>query len=261
MSSSRSAIDEALSPDDLEDLSKIMFGDQTGPASPGSSSNTESSRSGLSVRDSPDREKPSSEAGASSPGSVPEAEWEEAESERDAPKETAPPKADEASSKRKLKRNAGGSSSSRKTSQAEGSSRTEVERPVERPSFTIYADQAATLRVLAGSKADPLGTTASEIAGRALDLLGYNGRHPAAALHGQTLSDNASAPGPLIEERQWEALLLKADEMVASLDEGSLNGDSLDEDEARLACVCYLVQEALYEAGFGDRRRRRKGPL
>jgi hypothetical protein len=135
---------------------------------------------------------------------------------------------------------------------------------VERPSFTIYADQAATLRVLAGSKADPLGATASEIAGRALDLLGYNGRHPAAALHGRALSGNASSPGPLIEKRQWEDLLAKADETATAsntLRVESTEGESLDENEARLACVCYLVQEALYEAGFGDRRRRRKGPF
>jgi hypothetical protein len=139
---------------------------------------------------------------------------------------------------------------------------------VERPSFTIYSDQAATLRVLAGSKADPLRATASAIAGRALDLLGYNGRHPAAALHGRALSENASTPGPLIEKRQWEDLLAMADEMatasntlrVESPEGENLAGD-FDEDEIRLACVCYLVQEALYEAGFGDRRRRRKDPF
>jgi hypothetical protein len=147
-------------------------------------------------------------------------------------------------------------------------------RAAERPTFTIGADQMATLRVLGSSKRDPLGSSASEIARRLFDLFGYNGRHPVAALHGQALSDNASAPGPLIEKRQWKDLLLKADEMVASLAnppeeslaEGSLGGESLDEkpldeDEARLACLCFLVQEALYEAGFGDRRRRRKDPF
>jgi len=160
-----------------------------------------------------------------------------------------------------------------------------VKRPIgrrrapERPTFTIGADQMATLRVLGSSKRDPLGSSASEIARRLFDLFGYNGRHPVAALHGRALSDNASAPGPIIEERQWKDLLAKAGAMVASLanpskeslaekslDEGSLGRESLDEgpleeDEARLACVCYLVQEALYEAGFGDRRRRRKGPF
>jgi hypothetical protein len=147
-------------------------------------------------------------------------------------------------------------------------------RTAERPTFTIGADQMATLRVLGSSKRDPLGSSASEIARRLFDLFGYNGRHPVAALHGQALSDTASTPGPLIEKRQWEDLLAKADEMVASLAnppeeslaEGSLDGESLDETpldegEARLACVCYLVQEALYEAGFGDRRRRRKDPF
>jgi len=142
-------------------------------------------------------------------------------------------------------------------------------RAAERPTFTIGADQMATLRVVGSSKTDPLGSSASQIARRLFDLFGYNGRHPAAALHGQTLSDTASAPGPLIEERQWEDLLAKADEMVASLahpseeslGEAPLDEAPLDEDEARLACVCYLVQEALYEAGFGDRRRRRKWPL
>jgi hypothetical protein len=132
----------------------------------------------------------------------------------------------------------------------------------------------ATLRVLGSSRRDPLGSSASEIARRLFDLFGYNGRHPVAALHGQALSDNASTPGPLIEERQWEDLLAKADVMVVSLanptEESpadgfpggeSLGGESLDEDEARLACICYLVQEALYEAGFGDRRRRRKDPF
>jgi len=137
-------------------------------------------------------------------------------------------------------------------------------RAPERPTFTIGADQMATLRVLGSSRSDPLGSSASEIARRLFDLFGYNGRHPVAALHGQALSDNASAPGPLIEKRQWEDLLAKADEMVASLanpSEESLDRESLNEDEARLACVCYLVQEALYEAGFGNRRRRRKGPF
>jgi hypothetical protein len=147
-------------------------------------------------------------------------------------------------------------------------------RAAERPTFTIGADQMATLRVLGSSRRDPLGSSASEIARRLFDLFGYNGRHPVAALHGQALSDNASTPGPLIEERQWEDLLAKADVMVVSLanptEESpadgfpggeSLGGESLDEDEARLACICYLVQEALYEAGFGDRRRRRKDPF
>jgi hypothetical protein len=78
------------------------------------------------------------------------------------------------------------------------------------------------------------------------------------------LSDNAPAPGPLIEERQWKDLLLKADEMATASKiprEESPEGTSLDEDEARLAWLCFLVQEALYEAGFGDRRRRRKDPF
>jgi hypothetical protein len=126
----------------------------------------------------------------------------------------------------------------------------------------------ATLRVVGSSRRDPLGSSASEIARRLFDLFGYNGRHPASALHGQTLGERASAPGPLIEERQWEDLLAKADEMATasntsreeSPEEENLAGD-LDEDEIRLACVCYLVQEALYEAGFGDRRRRRKDPF
>ena len=141
-------------------------------------------------------------------------------------------------------------------------------RAAERPTFTIGADQMATLRVLGSSRRDPLGSSASEIARRLFDLFGYNGRHPVAALHGQALSDYASAPGPLIEDRQWEDLLSKADEMATasntsreeSPEEENLAGD-LDEDEIRLACVCYLVQEALYEAGFGDRRRRRKDPF
>ena len=292
-------IDEALSSLNLEKLSEIIYESQSPSASTGSSADTEppdpesagteTSETEPSGNESPDRkpsgpEKPGSETDASSPQPAPEAEPEEAKSERDAPGGPPPPN-DETSSKRKLKSHvlestARGSSSSRKTSQSRGTSTKrqtstgEAERPVERPSFTIYADQAATLRVLSGSKADPLGATASEIAGRALDLFGFNGRHPAAALHGQTLSKGASAPGPLIEERQWEDLLAKADEMVASLanpsekslGEGPLGGESLaeepiDEDETRLACVCYLVQEALYEADFGDRRRRRKGPL
>jgi len=142
-------------------------------------------------------------------------------------------------------------------------------RTAERPTFTIGADQMATLRVLGSSKRDPLGSSASEIARRLFDLFGYNGRHPVAALHGQALSDTASTPGPLIEKRQWEDLLAKADEMatasntlrVESTEGESLDEEPLDEDEARLACVCFLVQEALYEAGFGDRRRRRKGPF
>ncbi|MGK7346219.1 MAG: hypothetical protein ACNS63_10485, partial [Candidatus Nitrospinota bacterium M3_3B_026] len=141
-------------------------------------------------------------------------------------------------------------------------------RAAERPTFTIGADQMATLRVLGSSRRDPLGSSASEIARRLFDLFGYNGRHPVAALHGQALTDNASTPGPLIEDRQWEDLLSKADEMATasntsreeSPEEENLAGD-LDEDEVRLSCVCYLVQEALYEAGFGDRRRRRKGPF
>ena len=134
----------------------------------------------------------------------------------------------------------------------------------ERPTFTIGADQMATLRVLGSSRRDPLGSSASEIARRLFDLFGYNGRHPAAALHGRALSDNAPAPGPLIEERQWKDLLLKADEMATASKiprEESPEGTSLDEDEARLAWLCFLVQEALYEAGFGDRRRRRKDPF
>ena len=141
-------------------------------------------------------------------------------------------------------------------------------RAAERPTFTIGADQMATLRVLGSSRRDPLGSSASEIARRLFDLFGYNGRHPVAALHGQALTDNASTPGPLIEDRQWEDLLSKADEMATasntsreeSPEEENLAGD-LDEDEVRLSCVCYLVQEALYEAGFGDRRRRRKDPF
>jgi len=282
MSSSQSgtspnAIDEALSSVNLEKLSTLIYESQSSSASTGSPSDTESSDAESSGNEFPnskppdsessDREKPGSETDASSPEPASEAEPEEVGSERNAPGETLPPN-DETSSKRESKSTARGSSPSRKTSQPGGSSRTEVERPVERPSFTIYADQAATLRVLAGSKADPLGITASEIAGRALDLLGYNGRHPAAALHGRALSGNASAPGPLIEKRQWKDLLAKADEMATALNtlhdespEGEYLAWSLDEDEARLACVCYLVQEALYEAGFGDRRRRRKGPF
>ena len=137
-------------------------------------------------------------------------------------------------------------------------------RTAERPTFTIGADQMATLRVLGSSKRDPLGSSASEIARRLFDLFGYNGRHPVAVLHGQALSDTASTPGPLIEKRQWEDLLAKADEMATAsitLRVESTEGESLNENEARLACVCYLVQEALYEAGFGDRRRRRKDPF
>ena len=275
---SPSAIDDSLSSINLEKLSTLIYESQSSSAPTGSPSDTESSDAESSGNESPDsessgREKPGSETEASSPEPASEAEPEEVGAERDSPGEIPPPN-DETSSKRKSKSTARGSSPSRKTSKARGPSRTEVERPVERPSFTIYADQAATLRVLAGSKADPLGATASEIAGRALDLLGYNGRHPAAALHGRALSGNASTPGPLIEKRQWEDLLAKADEMVASLAnpseeslaEGSLDGESLDEnpldeDEAPLACVCFLVQEALYEAGFGDRRRQRKDPF
>jgi len=141
-------------------------------------------------------------------------------------------------------------------------------RAAERPTFTIGADQMATLRVVGSSRADPLGSSASEIARRLFDLFGYNGRHPASALHEQTLGERASAPGPLIEERQWEDLLAKAHEMATASNtlpvespEGENLARGLDENEIRLACVCYLVQEALYEAGFGDRRRRRKGPF
>ena len=237
MSSSRSTIDEALSPDDLGALSKIMFGDDSSSSSPGSASDTE-----VSDSETPDSENPDSETYARRRKALNEvSSFEEGISGK-----STPPKADAAFSKRSFNSDAGGPSLNSKNSS------TEDDRPVERPSFTIYADQAATLRVLAGSRADPLGATASEIAGRVLDLLGYNGRHPAAALHRQSLSERASAPGPLIEERQWKDLLEQAAEMATA---------SRTRPEAQLTCVCFLVQEALYEAGFGDRRRRRKGPF
>ncbi|PQJ26991.1 hypothetical protein BSZ35_18935 [Salinibacter sp. 10B] len=257
MSSSRSTIDEALSPDDLGALSKIMFGDDSSSSSPGSGSDTEASDSVT-----PDSDNPGSETYARrrmTPNEV--SSFEEGISGKSTPLHELDPKsdsgrgtldestslkADASSSKRNFNSDAGGTSSNSKNSS------TEDDRPAERPSFTIYADQAATLRVLAGSKADPLGATASEIAGRALDLLGYNGRHPAAALHRQFLSERASAPGPLIEARQWKDLLEQAAEMATA---------SMTRPEAHLTCVCFLVQEALYEAGFGDRRRRRKGPF
>lgn len=228
MSSSRSAIDEALSPDDLGALSEMMFPDQDPSAS---------------------RQLPSGEEDATGPTGPSEDGAAETDRSPWAPPPEAPVSAPERPSPSGSP--AGGPDTSG-----------EETRPAERPAFRIYADQAATLRVLAGSRADPLGATASEIAQRALDLLGYNGRHPAAALHGHTVSEHASAPGPLIDERQWKDLLARAAERKRTSEaESDLSPDSsLGENEAQLAWVCFLVQEALYEAGFGDRRRRRKRP-
>ena len=255
MSSSRNAIDEALSPDDLGELSEIMFKKHSSSGAGSSFPEGEPPRS----EQTPGTEKASSPAAASSEGGA---------SKKTTSKKGATEKENEPSSKN----TPGSSAAGAPRSKAPPRPASGTERPVERPSFTIFADQAATLRVLAGARADPLGATASDIAQRALDLLGYNGRHPAAALHGHTLSEGAPAPGPLIEARQWKDLLARAAEMAAemtpaseppsegSFAEADLAGANVEK-RAHLACLCFLVQEALYEAGFGDRRRRRKEPL
>jgi hypothetical protein len=257
MSSPRNDIDEALTPDKLGLLSE-MIGSKEKPRSnreeelrPGA--DNKAAGNGVDVDNGSSEDKRRSEA----------ADAENGQQEESSPKMGAPEPYQKNPGQSPV---AHPSKSDLNPPTAERSKKRH--RTAERPTFTIGAYQMATLRVLGSSRRDPLGSSASEIARRLFDLFGYNGRHPVAALHGQALSDYASAPGPLIEDRQWEDLLSKADEMATasntsreeSPEEENLAGD-LDEDEIRLACVCYLVQEALYEAGFGDRRRRRKDPF
>ena len=273
MSSSRSAIDDALSPDDLGDLSRIMF-----PEEPSRASDEETpppTQDGVSEERVEAGEGPGTRAEGAEESELDAVEADSRGTQGESRIPPGPTGQSRATSEGPKTRphgsNPGGANAKRAKSRR---------RETERPTFTIFADQMATLRVVGSSRRDPLGASASKIARGLFDLFGYNGRHPAAALHGQTLSERSHAPGPLIEERQWKDLLAAADQMVArsttapratpadqSVGAGSSEEESpgkdelIDGDEARMVCLCFLVQEALYEAGFGDGRQRRKGPF
>jgi hypothetical protein len=267
MSSSRSTIDEALSPDDLGDLSRVMFPEEE-PGGKGEREEPPAQNAGPEEQADVDNSPSDARAGENQ-GKGPQ------EKSPNAPPLPAQPSEDRL--RESPKESPEGSRKGR-PSKPSGKRPKKTRRQAERPTFTIGDDQMATLRVVGSLRTDPLGASASAIARCLFDLFGYNGAHLVASLHGKTLGEGASVPGRLIEKRQWEDLLQKAEEMLAaskppspasrpdghddsSLDEGAPEGTSREEGEARLACVCFLVQEALYEAGFGDRRRRRKGPL
>lgn len=120
-------------------------------------------------------------------------------------------------------------------------------RKLVRPSFFIRPDHQRALRILS-SVATPMGRRPSEVVCAALDLLGINrtmGVFGSGLVPDPFPLDDIPIPGRLIDERQWEDLHRAA---ASELDDGASPVAHLDR-------VAHLVQEALYEAGYGDRRR------
>lgn len=120
-----------------------------------------------------------------------------------------------------------------------------------RPSFFIRPDHLQAIKVHSALRT-PLGKSDTEVVGAALDLLGLNGT---LAVPGVTPPpEGIAVPDRLIEERQWLDLLAAAKRCCREEEREGAEGVPAAQ---LLSAVSFLVQEALYEAGYGDKRRRR----
>lgn len=128
-----------------------------------------------------------------------------------------------------------------------------------RSQFFIRPDQHKAISMLSALNS-PLGSSRSEVAATSFDLLGMNGM---LGVPGLTAPRGVPIPDRLIEECQWQHLMQAATELCEAEWEEAVSDTETNVEElsARvLSVVAYLVQDALYEAGYGDGRRRRSTP-
>ena len=116
-----------------------------------------------------------------------------------------------------------------------------------RPTFYLREDQMTALRASVAARVDFFGRTITEAAQCLFDLMGYSAAH----MDVPYLDAPEGVPifEPLITRRQWAMLLERAEELCG--------GEELTEHDLMRA-VSWLVQDALYEKGFGDGRSRKK---
>lgn len=132
-------------------------------------------------------------------------------------------------------------------------------RTAKRMQFFIREDQHAAIAVLSALNT-ALGRTSSDVVTTTFDLLGLNGTLGVSGLADPV---GVAVPDRLIDERQWEELQEAAAALsgISGADMRALSGADREAQAARYWCtVAYLVREALYDAGYGDRRRRCSTP-
>ncbi len=117
----------------------------------------------------------------------------------------------------------------------------------ERPTFYLRPDQMKAVRVAKAMRESPFGRDLSEIAMALFDLHGF-GFEADRAKNDNYGYDAEDVLGRLVPEDQWEELL-----------------DAARKEEGRRASrrqlmyrVSRFIEDALYEAGYGDGRKRRK---